>query len=476
MKIGEKNFQKTNFRAKLCRFFLSAVLLVQTSCAHRNINYSDNKVIPERDNSKNTLSEIVSQEIEPKHAKAPIVNHHAPKNNTLPKQSTSIKDPENKQYGTDYPEQKILMQPDSEHHTSVSKKHREGDLCNQSILYLPTEPTPELASIGGMNSIYSDDQKLVVATDCNCESNLSTVLSCTAEVNLVKQKVAKKISQLELLLEEANNALRLRDELDALDDMDITNNREESEARSNKNETAVGRQVFSGRELLTAPKRPNNSKTEPQPLDNIRDPVASSKVEKFNSLNQKEESISWYPRIVKQGNIDVQMMLGSMYYNGESVLQDYKLAESWYRKAADQGEAVAQYYVAKMYHEGKGVTQNFQIAADWYAKAAEQGNAYSQYNLGLLYNNGQGVTQDDLESIRWFELSMSKSDATSHSELGLKFYLGEGVPQDLVKAYVWIKLAADAQVDFLKARDLIYNQLSLDKQEQAKSMALKIYN
>jgi TPR repeat protein len=43
-----------------------------------------------------------------------------------------------------------------------------------------------------------------------------------------------------------------------------------------------------------------------------------------------------------QGHADAQNNLGTCYYNGQGVPQDYAQAAGWYRKAADQGFALAQ--------------------------------------------------------------------------------------------------------------------------------------
>ncbi|MDP7426472.1 MAG: sel1 repeat family protein, partial [Rhodospirillales bacterium] len=50
----------------------------------------------------------------------------------------------------------------------------------------------------------------------------------------------------------------------------------------------------------------------------------------------------WKP-LAEQGDADAQNNLGSMYDQGQGVLQDYKTALKWYTLAAEQGDADAQY-------------------------------------------------------------------------------------------------------------------------------------
>jgi len=58
-----------------------------------------------------------------------------------------------------------------------------------------------------------------------------------------------------------------------------------------------------------------------------------------------------------------------------------------------------------MYYEGQGVPQDYKVAAKWYTKAAAQGIDMAQCNLGLMYYKGDGVGKDYVESYKWFLLA-----------------------------------------------------------------------
>jgi TPR repeat protein len=63
--------------------------------------------------------------------------------------------------------------------------------------------------------------------------------------------------------------------------------------------------------------------------------------------------------LARSGNADAQHLLGLMYYTGNAVLQDQKLAVSWFRKAAEHGQADAQYALGLMYrYHVAGVPEN----------------------------------------------------------------------------------------------------------------------
>jgi TPR repeat protein len=116
-------------------------------------------------------------------------------------------------------------------------------------------------------------------------------------------------------------------------------------------------------------------------------------------------------RLADQGDGIAQNNLGSLYYNGRGVRQDYAEAVKWYRGAADQGLAVAQYNLGSLYAYGEGVQQDYAEAAKWYRKAANRGNADAQTNLGVLYANGDGVPKDHTAAYMWFNLAAAQGDA-----------------------------------------------------------------
>lgn len=74
------------------------------------------------------------------------------------------------------------------------------------------------------------------------------------------------------------------------------------------------------------------------------------------------------------GNAEAQNNLGTMYFNGEGVKQDYAEALKWFQKAAGQGIPNAQFNVGVMYYKGLGVKQDTQKALEWLQKAADQGD------------------------------------------------------------------------------------------------------
>jgi hypothetical protein len=124
------------------------------------------------------------------------------------------------------------------------------------------------------------------------------------------------------------------------------------------------------------------------------------------------EAIKWYTMAAKQNHARAIFNLGSRYYHGQGVPQDFAKTAEYYQRAADLGNAIAQNIIGKYYDEGgtPGYPQNSAKAAEWYLKAAENGDADAQCSLAVMYYNGEGVEQSDTKAKIW----LSKAKAQGH--------------------------------------------------------------
>ena len=143
------------------------------------------------------------------------------------------------------------------------------------------------------------------------------------------------------------------------------------------------------------------------------------------------------------GDTDTQVLLGTMYYIGAGVPQDFAEAVAWFRKAAEQGHAEAQGFLGMIHANGDGVPQDDAEASVWFRKAAEQGDADAQLTIGLRYANGRGVPQDDAEAVAWFRKAAEQGDAEALHNIGVSYSKGRGVPQDDIEAVAWYRRAAE---------------------------------
>lgn len=107
----------------------------------------------------------------------------------------------------------------------------------------------------------------------------------------------------------------------------------------------------------------------------------------------------------QQNDAEAQYNLGTMYYYGGGVPQNFATAKAWYEKAAAQGDIRSQNNLGFMYTQGQGGHKDFNTAKFWYEKAAAQEDTDAQYNLGLIYLNGRGIGKDLNTAKKWFKQS-----------------------------------------------------------------------
>jgi TPR repeat protein len=211
--------------------------------------------------------------------------------------------------------------------------------------------------------------------------------------------------------------------------------------------------------------------------------------------------------LAEQGDAEAQFNLGSLYYQGWGVPQDYREAVKWLRKAAEQNQAFAQVTLGTIYAEGvqgviekdysqalmwfilaaargdmearefrdtlaarmtpKQITEAQRLAREFkpqdsYAKSlqelktlADTGDALSQFKVGLIYYGGQGVPRDYLAALNWFKKAALQNNPLAQYNVGYMYAKGEGTPQDYMEAAKWYRKAAE-QGNQLAQYDLGY--------------------
>jgi len=133
-------------------------------------------------------------------------------------------------------------------------------------------------------------------------------------------------------------------------------------------------------------------------------------------------------------NLVASHLLAWMYDTGQGIEQDYKQAFEWYKKAADAGYGDAQLRLAEMYQLGLGIEQNNQLAIEWYQTAAEQDYHKAQRVLADLYRTGTLLKQDSKLAFKWYKKAAVLEDLPAQYALAEMYYQGEGTAKDDSKA------------------------------------------
>jgi TPR repeat protein len=105
--------------------------------------------------------------------------------------------------------------------------------------------------------------------------------------------------------------------------------------------------------------------------------------------------------------------LAYMYWRGENVPKDSKMAVGLALSAAQAGDARAQTLMGILYDSGNGVPKDRIQAAKWYQIAAESGDMQGQTLLGMSYENGSGVPRSEADAIKWYQKAVDHPEPDS---------------------------------------------------------------
>ena len=89
--------------------------------------------------------------------------------------------------------------------------------------------------------------------------------------------------------------------------------------------------------------------------------------------NTQCDGVSGLQKNANAGDVEVQTLLGTIYYNGQCVDQDYVKASKWFEKAANQGKVFAQMSLGMIYARGDGVKLDYVKAKEWFKKSYYNG-------------------------------------------------------------------------------------------------------
>lgn len=98
-----------------------------------------------------------------------------------------------------------------------------------------------------------------------------------------------------------------------------------------------------------------------------------------------------YSEKAEHGEIDFQIMLGHIYYEGDLVPADYTKAATYWQLAANKKNKKAEYNLGYMYFMGLGVKRNYTKAYDLFRRSAQQHNPDAIDALELMKEQRLGL-------------------------------------------------------------------------------------
>lgn len=129
-----------------------------------------------------------------------------------------------------------------------------------------------------------------------------------------------------------------------------------------------------------------------------------------------------------------------MYDLGQGVAVDQQRAIGLYKQAAVKGHPAAEGALGTYFYEGKLVPQDYPTARKLFNEAARQGQADAMFNLAVMTMEGQGGSKDMALAYVWF--SLAKSSGYADADAALKAVAPQLTAQDKVRVDAVLKPAA----------------------------------
>ena len=162
--------------------------------------------------------------------------------------------------------------------------------------------------------------------------------------------------------------------------------------------------------------------------------------------------------------------LGTFYYTGKGVPQNYEKAVDYFRRASELGNMYATHNLGVCHHYGKGVPLDLNQAAAYYVAAGRQGHTGAQSQAGYLLLCGEGVDRDDDTAYELLTKAAEAGNALALFYVGYCLEHGRGVAQDKAAALSYYGKAMDGNLDGAKKH---YDRLAAELQKQNPAAAPK---
>ncbi len=148
----------------------------------------------------------------------------------------------------------------------------------------------------------------------------------------------------------------------------------------------------------------------------------------------KKDTLSIIQKRVEAGDATAMNILGSWYYSGQNVKQDYTQAASLFTKAADKGNVQAIGNMAMCFQTGNGLKKDSAMAVKLYEKSIKEGNkdiiknheifakngsAFSGMLLYEVYQQGIGVEKNQNAALANLKLAADANSTDAQVKYGM---------------------------------------------------------
>lgn len=146
----------------------------------------------------------------------------------------------------------------------------------------------------------------------------------------------------------------------------------------------------------------------------------------------------------KNGHADSCCLVGTFYYDGTTVKQDYKEAMKWYKKCAALGNTNCLFNMGQMYWKALGVKRNYKSALECLRSLSDKEDSRdSFFIMGEIYQEGgDDVPQNSQVACKFYEKAFRLGNPMAGTKIAAIHCKGLGIEKNKEKATEWLRKAA----------------------------------
>jgi TPR repeat protein len=182
----------------------------------------------------------------------------------------------------------------------------------------------------------------------------------------------------------------------------------------------------------------------------VREDVAPDELNKY-CYNQETRSYEGCKEVAtilaKSGNVDGQLVLGQVYYNGINLSRkrNFKRAYYWFKKAEEAGCPRATFFLGYFYERGIVVKKDILKGLKYYTKAAQAGDTDAMIRIGDLYTKfGEDKIDPNLDkAMSWWNKAAEYGNGFGYTKISDIYITYKYAPKDYAKSMEYRKKAVE---------------------------------
>jgi len=156
--------------------------------------------------------------------------------------------------------------------------------------------------------------------------------------------------------------------------------------------------------------------------------------QEYNNMNNISKAILFYTKACNGNIYKSCTILGSLYYLGKGVNQDYNIAKKFFSKACHGNHMQACSALAEAYMGTDTQYYSPNKAIKLYKKACENNEIKACYNLAIIFHEGKAIKKNYEKAKFFYEIACANKYILAYRNLANLYLKGDGTKQNIIRA------------------------------------------